>query len=130
MTKINQKSKIPSLAEAKPRAGKNQKEKPAKSSVKKSSRKSQKEPQTMDELLVQSKGFLQGVKKGDTVEGIVASISPREVFVDIGELWQFLYDKFLYYFPQACSEALHISAESVERPKQGSYKFSSKGDLS
>jgi hypothetical protein len=53
-----------------------------------------------------------------------------EVIVDISELWQFLYDKFLYYFPQACSEALHISAESVERPKQGSYKFSSKGDLS
>lgn len=53
-----------------------------------------------------------------------------EVVVDISELWQYLYDKFLYYFPQACSEALHISAESVERAKQGSYKFSSKGDLS
>lgn len=53
-----------------------------------------------------------------------------EIVVDISELWQYLYDKFLYYFPQACSEALHISAESVERAKQGSYKFSSKGDLS
>ena len=53
-----------------------------------------------------------------------------EVVVDISELWQYLYDKFLFYFPQACSEALHISAESVERAKQGSYKFSSKGDLS
>jgi hypothetical protein len=53
-----------------------------------------------------------------------------EVTVEISELWQFLYDKFLYLFPQACSEALHLSAESVERPKQGSYKFTSKGDLS
>ena len=53
-----------------------------------------------------------------------------EIIVEISELWQFLYDKFLYYFPQACGEALHISAESVERTKQGSYKFSSKGDLS
>lgn len=53
-----------------------------------------------------------------------------EIIVDISELWQYLYDKFLYYYPQACSEALHISAESVERAKQGSYKFSSKGDLS
>jgi hypothetical protein len=53
-----------------------------------------------------------------------------EIIVDISELWQFLYDKFLFLFPQACSEALHISAESIERPKQGSYKFSSKGDLS
>ena len=52
-----------------------------------------------------------------------------EIVVDISELWQYLYDKFLYYFPQACSEALHISAESVERAKQGSFKFSSKGDL-
>lgn len=52
-----------------------------------------------------------------------------EVTVDISELWRFLYDKFLYLFPQACSEALHLSAESVERSKQGSYKFSSKEDL-
>ena len=53
-----------------------------------------------------------------------------EVTVDIAELWQFLYDKFLFLYPQACSEALHISAESIERAKQGSYKFSSRGDLS
>ena len=53
-----------------------------------------------------------------------------EVTVDIGELWQFLYDKFLYLFPQSCAEALHLSAESIERPKQGTYRFSSKGDLS
>jgi hypothetical protein len=53
-----------------------------------------------------------------------------DVTVEISVLWSFLYDKFLYLFPQACAEALHISAESIERPRQGSYKFSSKGDLS
>jgi len=53
-----------------------------------------------------------------------------KVIVDISELWSFLYDKFLFLFPQACAEALHISAESIERSKQGSYKFSSTGDLS
>ena len=53
-----------------------------------------------------------------------------EIVIDISELWSFLYDKFLFLFPQACSEALHISAESIERSKQGSYKFSSTGDLS
>lgn len=52
-----------------------------------------------------------------------------EVTLDISELWVFLYDKFLYLFPQSCAEALHLSAESVERLKQGSYKFSSKEDL-
>lgn len=52
-----------------------------------------------------------------------------ETIVSISELWQFLYDKFLYLFPQACAEALHLSAESVERPKQGTFKFSAKGDL-
>ena len=52
-----------------------------------------------------------------------------EVFVDMSELWQFLYDKFLYLYPQACAEALHLSAEAIERTKQGSYKFSAKGDL-
>ena len=53
-----------------------------------------------------------------------------EVTVDISDLWSFLYDKFLYLMPQACAEALHLSAESIEKPRQGSYKFSSKGDLS
>ena len=47
-----------------------------------------------------------------------------EITVEISELWQ-----FLYLFPQACSEALHLSAESVERPKQGTYKFSAKEEL-
>jgi len=53
-----------------------------------------------------------------------------EVTIPIRELWQFLYDKMLYLFPQATSEAIHISAESVERPQQKSFDFSSKGDLS
>ena len=53
-----------------------------------------------------------------------------EVTVPICELWQFLYDKVLYLFPQATAEAIHISAESGERPQQGAYEFSSQGDLS
>jgi hypothetical protein len=52
-----------------------------------------------------------------------------EIVLPIGELWSFLYRKMLYLFPQASAEAIHISAESVEKPKQGSYKFSSRGDL-
>lgn len=52
-----------------------------------------------------------------------------EIIIPIGELWQFLYDKVLYLFPQACSEAIHISAESLERTVQGAYDFSSKEDL-
>ena len=52
-----------------------------------------------------------------------------ETVVDIAELWRFLYDKFLYLFPQACAEALHLSAESVERARMGTFKFSAKGDL-
>ena len=53
-----------------------------------------------------------------------------EINISIGELWQFLYDKCLFLFPQACGEAIHMSAESVERPVQGSYDFTSKEDLS
>jgi hypothetical protein len=49
-----------------------------------------------------------------------------EVTLEIKELWQFLYDKILYLFPQANAEAIHISAESVERPQQGAYSFTSK----
>jgi hypothetical protein len=52
-----------------------------------------------------------------------------EIELDISELWQFLYDKFLYLFPQACAEALHLSAESIERPKQGVYRFKSEEGL-
>lgn len=53
-----------------------------------------------------------------------------EITISISELWQFLYDKILYLFPQATAEAIHISAESVERSPQGVYDFSAKGDLS
>ena len=52
-----------------------------------------------------------------------------EITIDVSELWQFLYDKMLYLFPQACAEAIHISAESIERPEQKSFEFTSKGDL-
>lgn len=66
---------------------KNQKEasvKPEKSSVKTPSE-SQKEPQTMEELLAQTGGLNLGMKKGETVEGTVLSVTPREVLVDIGK---------------------------------------------
>jgi hypothetical protein len=46
-----------------------------------------------------------------------------EITILIGELWQFLYDKILYLYPQACAEAIHISAESIERAQQGAYEF-------
>lgn len=52
-----------------------------------------------------------------------------EVVLTIGELWKFLYEKILYLFPQASAEAIHISAETVERPQQGAYSFSSKEEL-
>jgi hypothetical protein len=49
-----------------------------------------------------------------------------EVVLQIGELWKFLYDRLLFLFPQATAEAVHISAESVERPRQTPFSFSSK----
>jgi len=52
-----------------------------------------------------------------------------EVIIDIKELWQFLYDKMLYYFPLACSEALHLSGENIPKTEQGSFVFSSKQKL-
>ncbi|MBI2612032.1 30S ribosomal protein S1 [Candidatus Gottesmanbacteria bacterium] len=51
----------------------------------KSTSKSSKEPQTMDELLAQAGGLAISVKRGDTVEGKVVSISPNEILVDIGK---------------------------------------------
>lgn len=48
-----------------------------------------------------------------------------EVTIPISDIWQFLYDKILYYFPLACSEALHLSGENIPRVEQGSYVFSS-----
>jgi hypothetical protein len=49
-----------------------------------------------------------------------------EVNILISELWRFLYEKIIFLFPQATAEAVHISAESVERPQQQAYSFSSK----
>ena len=51
------------------------------------------------------------------------------VAVDIKDLWQFLYDKMLYYFPLACSEAVHLSGENIPKTEQGSFVFSSKQKL-
>ena len=45
----------------------------------------QDEPQTMDELLAQTGGLNLGIKKGTTVEGVVVSVTPREVLIDIGK---------------------------------------------
>ena len=52
-----------------------------------------------------------------------------ELELDISELWKFLYDKILFLFPQASAEAIHLSAETIERPQQGAYDFSSKEEL-
>lgn len=44
------------------------------------------EPQTMDELLSMMGGNAPlTIKKGDKVEGVVVSVSPREILVDIGK---------------------------------------------
>lgn len=42
------------------------------------------EPQTMDELLALTGGIQFGLKRGDTVNGVVVSVSPKEIYVDIG----------------------------------------------
>jgi len=52
-----------------------------------------------------------------------------EITIPIGELWEYLYDKCLFLFPQACGEAIHMSAESVERPQQKSYEFTAREEL-
>ena len=52
-----------------------------------------------------------------------------EINIAINELWQFLFDKVLYLFPLANAEAIHISAESQERPQQGAFDFTSKDVL-
>lgn len=46
---------------------------------------SQKEPETMEELLAQSGGLNLGIKRGSTVDGVVNSVTPREVLIDIGK---------------------------------------------
>ena len=50
----------------------------------KSSAKSSKAPQTMEELLAQTSYTLKGVKKGDVVEGKITRISRKEITIDIG----------------------------------------------
>lgn len=49
-----------------------------------SPQKPQREPQTMEELLATADSSKLSIKRGDTVEGTVVSVSPREVLVDIG----------------------------------------------
>lgn len=46
--------------------------------------KSQKEPQTMAELMSMVGGFSNMLKKGDKVEGTIVSVSAREILIDIG----------------------------------------------
>lgn len=43
-----------------------------------------KSPQTMEELFAQTGYQLKGLKKGDTVEGVISRVSPKEITVDIG----------------------------------------------
>lgn len=66
---------------------KTKKESAVKSSktVVKSSQKSVKEPETMEELLAQTGGLNLGIKKGTMIEGTVVSVTPREVLIDIGK---------------------------------------------
>ncbi len=56
-----------------------------KSSSKPSVKSSQKEAQTMEELLAQTGGLNLGIKKGTMIEGTVVSVTPREVLIDIGK---------------------------------------------
>lgn len=95
MATKNQKSKIKVPSYAKASAGK-QKETSVKSekssvvikSISKEphfAKASRGEPQTMDELLAQTGGLILGIKKGTTVDGIVVSVTPREVLIDIGK---------------------------------------------
>ena len=43
----------------------------------------------------------------------------------IGELWKFIYDQLLYYFPLATAEAMRISKESMFKTEQESFDFDS-----
>jgi len=65
----------------------------------------------------------------DKVELETSRPDKVKVIVDIKELWQFLYEKCLFYFPLACSEALHLSGENVPFKEQGDFSFSSKTKL-
>lgn len=43
-----------------------------------------KEPQTMEELLLLEKDKVRGLKRSEIVEGVVAEITPKAIFIDIG----------------------------------------------
>ncbi|MFQ6002850.1 MAG: S1 RNA-binding domain-containing protein, partial [Candidatus Zixiibacteriota bacterium] len=64
---------------------KDQKQGSTKSSVKKSTQKSKKEPQTMEELFAQIGEVQFGLKRGHVVEGTVVSVSAKEVLIDISK---------------------------------------------
>lgn len=51
--------------------------------IKKTSGKNISEPQTMEELLAETGYEIKGYKRGELVEGIVVSVSPREILIDI-----------------------------------------------
>lgn len=57
---------------------------PATSSKTVSKEAPKKQPQTMEELLRQTGYKLHGFKKGEVVEGEIASLSPKEILIDIG----------------------------------------------
>jgi len=47
----------------------------------------------------------------------------------IGELWKFIYDQLLYYYPLASAEAIRLSKESQYRVEQAAYDFDSREGL-
>ena len=64
--------------------GKSKDVKKASSSAEITPKKSNKAPQTMEELLAMTGYILKGVKKGDVVEGTVGRVTPREITIEIG----------------------------------------------
>lgn len=48
-----------------------------------------------------------------------------ETTINISELWSFLFSKLLFLYPKATGEAIHMSAETIERAKQGAFVFDS-----
>lgn len=76
------------MATSKKKAVSDKKEKqektPEVTSVKKSTAKSTKVPQTMEELIAMTGYTLKGIKKGDVVEGIIGHVSPKEITIEVG----------------------------------------------
>lgn len=54
---------------------------------------------------------------------------PNVQIGSIGELWKFIYDQLLYYYPLATAESLRMSKESLFKTQQGMYEFDSKEEL-